>query len=79
MPAPSELIQAAMMASRRRFLSNFGMGMGGIGLATLLGSELQGAESSTDETSAVLAYRGRTFRPRPSACCTSSPRVLLRT
>jgi hypothetical protein len=52
-----ERIQAAMTTSRRRFLSNFGMGMGGIGLATLLGPELLGAESSTGESPAAFAVR----------------------
>jgi uncharacterized protein DUF1501 len=52
-----DLIQAAMNASRRRFLSQFGMGMGAIGLATLLGPELRGDDSSSGETSPTLAPR----------------------
>src|SRR5689334_6819573 len=57
MQAHIELMRAAMTASRRRFLSNFGMGMGAIGLATLLGPELRGDESSAGESSAAFAPR----------------------
>ena len=79
MPVPVDLMQAAMTASRRSFLSSFGMGMGAIGLATLLGSELRGADSSTGEsplpsgTSAALSCQGQTgvahLRPRRSFAC----------
>ncbi|HEX4142890.1 MAG TPA: DUF1501 domain-containing protein [Pirellulales bacterium] len=50
-------LHGILAPSRRQFLSQFGMGMGAIGLAALLGPELQAAESSSGTSLQPVAPR----------------------
>lgn len=55
---------ANLLRSRREFLSRFGMGLGTVGLMSLLGDELRGAVAPAKNPFSPLATRQPHFKPK---------------